>query len=110
MIIIDMPFMSYASIPQALGNAARMIREGGAHLIKLEGGEAVLDIVDALTSKGIAVCGHLGLTPQSVHKLGGYQVQGKTTEQYDQILTDAKALESAGADMLVLECVPSGFS
>ena len=110
LIIIDMPFMSYASIPQALGNAARMIREAGAHVVKLEGGRSVLEIVEALSNKGIAVCGHLGLTPQSVHKLGGYLVQGKTVETYDQILADAKALESAGAEMLVLECVPSALA
>ena len=107
MIVVDMPFMSYASEPQALGNAARLIRETGAHMVKLEGGETVLEIVHTLSNQGIAVCGHLGLIPQSVHKLGGYQTQGKTPDQYQQILNDAKNLQTAGANLLVLECVPS---
>lgn len=108
MVVVDMPFMSYASVPQALGNAARLIRESNAHMVKLEGGsKMVIEIVDAMSQNGIAVCGHLGLTPQSVHKLGGYRVQGKTQEQYQQILADAQKLQTAGASLLVLECVPS---
>lgn len=110
MVIIDMPFMSYATKAQAIGNAARMIRESGAHMVKLEGGEPMLETIEELNAKGIAVCGHLGLTPQSVHNLGGYQVQGKTPEQYKQIIQDAKNLQTAGAKLLVLECVPSGLA
>ncbi len=110
MVIIDMPFMSYATKAQAIGNASRMIRESGAHMVKLEGGEPMLEIIEELNAQGIAVCGHLGLTPQSVHNLGGYEVQGKTPEQYKQIIMDAENLQTAGAKLLVLECVPSGLA
>lgn len=105
--VIDMPFMSYSSVSQALSSAARLMSEGGAHVVKLEGGGVVLDIVSALTERGIPVCAHLGLLPQSVHQLGGYKVQGKDKTSADSLLKDALALESAGASMLVLECVPS---
>ena len=110
LIVVDMPFMSYSTIPQALGNAARLVREAGAAMVKLEGGQSMVETVRSLTAQGIAVCGHLGLTPQSVHQLGGYRVQGKTADQYKQIVDDALALEQAGASLLVLECVPSALA
>ncbi len=104
MVVVDMPFMSYTTVAQAVGNAARLLSEGGAQMVKLEGGQHILSIVEELDRQGVAVCGHLGLTPQSVHKLGGYAIQGKTEKQYQQILRDAQALEQAGASLLVLEC------
>ncbi|WP_417550676.1 3-methyl-2-oxobutanoate hydroxymethyltransferase [Methylophaga sp.] len=106
-VITDMPFMSYANIDQALHNAARLMAEGGAQMVKLEGGSELVDLITALTQRGIPVCGHLGLLPQSVHKLGGYLVQGREQAAADKILQDAISLEKAGADMLVLECVPA---
>lgn len=106
LVIGDMPFMSYATPAQALGNAARLIREGGAEVVKLEGGAAVAEIIRHLNHHDIPVCAHLGLTPQSIHKLGGYHVQGRDRETADRILADARMLEQAGAVMLVLECVP----
>ncbi len=110
LIIADFPFMSYGTPAQALGNAARLVSQGGAHMVKLEGGEAMLETVHQLDSHGIAVCGHLGLTPQSIHKLGGYRVQGRTKDEYEQILKDAKSLQEAGASALVLECVPGALA
>lgn len=104
--IVDMPFMSYVSVAQALGNAARLMREGGAHMVKLEGGQMVAEAVRALTGHGIPVCAHLGLTPQSVHQLGGYRVQGRDTESAARLLEEARLLEAAGASLLVLECIP----
>ena len=106
LIVGDMPFMSYASPAQALGNAARLMSEGGAEVVKLEGGAVIADTIRYLDQHGIPVCAHLGLTPQSVHKLGGYHVQGRDEDTAKQILEDAKLLEQAGAVMLVLECVP----
>jgi 3-methyl-2-oxobutanoate hydroxymethyltransferase len=105
--IVDMPFMSYASVSQALENAARMMREGGAQMVKLEGGRHQLDVVRALSQHGMPVCAHLGLTPQSVHQLGGYRVQGRDQASAVALLEDARLLEEAGASVLVLECVPS---
>lgn len=109
-IIADLPFMSYANTDQAITNAARLMAEGGAQMVKLEGGEAVFDTIEQLTLRGIPVCAHLGLLPQSVHRLGGYRVQGKQPEQAEQLLTQAKQLQQAGADMLVLECVPASLA
>jgi len=106
-VLTDMPFMSYANIDQAVHNAARLMSEGGAQMVKLEGGSEVEEIVKALTQRGIPVCGHLGLLPQSVHRLGGYFVQGREPGVAERILNDARRLEQAGADMLVLECVPA---
>ena len=106
-VITDMPFMSYANIDQAMHNAARLMAEGGAQMIKLEGGAEQVELISALTRRGIPVCGHLGLLPQSVHKLGGYLVQGREQAAADKILQDAISLEKAGADMVVLECVPA---
>ncbi len=106
LIVSDMPFMSYATPAQALGNAARLVSEGGAEVVKLEGGAVVADVISHLDRHGIAVCAHLGLTPQSIHKFGGYHVQGREQETAERIISDAKRLEKAGASMLVLECVP----
>ena len=107
LLMVDMPFMSYSGIDQALNNAARLMREGGAHMVKLEGGSVQLPVVQALTEQGIPVCAHLGLQPQSVHKLGGYRVQGRDQASADAMLLDAEKLQQAGADMLLLECVPT---
>lgn len=106
-IIADMPFMSYANAEKAIANAARLMAEGGAQMVKLEGGEIIADTVEQLTSRGIPVCAHLGLLPQSVHRLGGYLVQGREQQAAEELLADAIRLEQAGADMLVLECVPA---
>jgi 3-methyl-2-oxobutanoate hydroxymethyltransferase len=108
--VVDLPFMSYATREQALGNAARLMREGGAHMVKLEGGAAVAGVVEHLARQAIPVCGHIGLLPQSVHKLGGYRVQGRDAAGAEAVLADARALESAGAGMLVIECVPAGLA
>ena len=105
LIMGDMPFMTYATPEQAMTNATR-IMQAGAHMVKIEGGEWLAPTVKMLSERGIPVCAHLGLTPQSVNKLGGFRVQGRSEEQAEQILTDAKALDEAGADLLVLECVP----
>lgn len=106
-IIADLPFMSYANVDQAITNSARLMAEGGAHMVKLEGGKVMVETVKQLVERGIPVCGHLGLLPQSVHHVGGYRIQGKQQEQADALVDDAVALEQAGADMLVLECVPA---
>jgi len=106
-VIADMPFMSYANADQAISNAARLMAEGGAQMVKLEGGAVVSDIVKQLVERGIPVCGHLGLLPQSVNHVGGYRVQGREPEQAKALIEEAKQLEQAGADMLVLECVPA---
>jgi 3-methyl-2-oxobutanoate hydroxymethyltransferase len=106
-VIADMPFMSYANVDQAIHNAARLMAEGGAQMVKLEGGSVISDTVAQLTARGIPVCAHLGLLPQSVHRLGGYIVQGREAAAAEALLSDAKVLEEAGADMLVLECVPA---
>ncbi len=109
-LIADMPFMSYCTTNQALESAARLMKEGGAHMVKLEGGSTQLNTVRELTANGIPVCAHLGLTPQSVHKLGGYRVQGKDMEAARIMQEDALALQQAGAQMLVLECIPRGLA
>lgn len=106
LIMGDMPFMTYATPEQAMINATR-IMQAGAHMVKLEGGQWLSSTVKMLGERGIPVCAHLGLTPQSVNKLGGFKVQGKSEAQAEEILNDAKALDNAGADLLVLECVPS---
>ncbi|MTI64117.1 3-methyl-2-oxobutanoate hydroxymethyltransferase [Methylophaga sp.] len=106
-IVADLPFMSYANADQAIANAARLMAEGGAQMVKLEGGAIIADTIAQLTARGIPVCAHLGLLPQSVHRLGGYLVQGREKEAADELLADALKLEQAGADMLVLECVPA---
>jgi len=108
--VVDMPFMSYATLSQAQTNAARLMRHGGAHMVKLEGGREMFDTVRALTAHGIPVCAHLGLTPQSVHQLGGYRVQGRDAEAAQRLLEDAQGLQDAGASLLVLECIPAGLA
>ena len=111
LVIGDMPFMTYhVSIDDALRNAARFIQEGGAQAVKLEGGEVVADRVSRLVACGIPVQGHIGLTPQSVHQIGGYKVVGKTPEVAVRLLNDARALEEAGVFSIVLECVPAPLS
>ncbi len=110
LLIADMPFMSYATPQQALASAARLMQEGGAHMVKLEGGAVQVETVRYLTERGIPVCAHLGLTPQHVHKLGGYKVQGREEHAARALREDAAALEAAGADMVVLECVPSALA
>jgi len=109
LLVGDMPFMSYqVSTEQAIASAGRFIQEAGMHAVKLEGGGAsVIDITKRLTEIGIPVMGHLGLTPQSVHTMGGFKVQGKTEAQAARILADAKGLQEAGAFSIVLEGVPS---
>ena len=106
-VIADLPFGSYQeSREQAYRSAARLMA-AGAHMVKLEGGAEFSRSVGFLTRRGIPVCGHLGLTPQSVHQLGGYRVQGKTADAADQLLADAIALQEAGAGMIVLEAIPA---
>ena len=107
LVIADMPFMSYqVSEEQAIRNAGRLI-QAGAMAVKLEGGGAMVDRVRALTAVGIPVMGHLGMTPQSVNRFGGYKVQGREVSQADMLVADAKALETAGAFALVLEAMPA---
>jgi 3-methyl-2-oxobutanoate hydroxymethyltransferase len=111
LIIVDMPFMSYQESPQrALASAGRLMQRGGAQVIKLEGGEPMAATVQFLVERGIPVCAHLGLTPQSVHQLGGYRVQGREAVAAERIRHDAKVLQQAGASLLVLEAVPSGLA
>ncbi len=105
--VADMPFMSYHSNGVALKNAGRLMGEGGAHMVKLEGGQVVVDVVSALTQRGVPVCAHLGLTPQSVHQLGGYRVQGRDAQSAQRLFDDAQSLQQAGASLLVLECIPA---
>lgn len=105
-VIADMPFMTYANVEQSCTNAAKLMR-AGANMVKLEGGEWLYDSIRALTQQGVPVCGHLGLTPQSVHVFGGFKIQGRDKAQADKMIADAKALEAAGAQLLVLECIPS---
>lgn len=108
LIVADLPFMSYQIDPaQALGNAARLLQEGGAHTVKLEGGERVANAVRRIVECDIPVMGHIGVTPQSVNALGGYRVRGRSPEQARQLLRDALALEAAGAYAVVLELVPA---
>lgn len=106
LIIGDLPFMTYATPEQALANAARVM-QAGAHMVKLEGGCWLQETVTRLSECGIPICAHIGLTPQSVNKFGGFRVQGRTDQQAQQLLDDARALEAAGADLLVMECVPA---
>ena len=106
--VVDLPFGVYQAGPaEAWRAAARLMAEGGAQVVKLEGGAVMADTVRFLTARGIPVCAHLGLTPQSVHQLGGYRVQGRDAQEAERLLEDARALEDAGASLLVLEAVPS---
>jgi 3-methyl-2-oxobutanoate hydroxymethyltransferase len=111
LLVVDLPFMSYQQSPeQALTNAGRLMRKGGAQVVKLEGGVAMAPTVKFLTERGIPVCAHVGLTPQSVHQLGGYKVQGRDEASAQRIREDAKALEQAGAGLIVLEAMPAALA
>jgi len=110
LVIADMPFGSYQESPaQALRNAVPLLA-AGAQMVKLEGGEAMAETVRFLVERGVPVCGHVGLTPQSVHQLGGYRVQGKSDAAAEKLLRDARAIESAGAAILVLEAIPAALA
>ncbi len=106
LLVSDMPFLSYTDPAQALENAGRLMR-AGASMVKLESAAGQREVIAALTGQGVPVCAHLGLRPQSVHKTGGFRVQGRDSEAARQMRTDALELEAAGADLLLLECVPS---
>jgi 3-methyl-2-oxobutanoate hydroxymethyltransferase len=106
-LVADMPFMSYANPDQALENSVRMMQQGGAMMIKLEGGEGQVEIVEHLARHDIPVCAHLGLRPQSVHKIGGFRVQGRDSEKAEEMIRAAGRLQDAGADIVLLECVPN---
>lgn len=108
-MVADMPFLSFATRDMALENAALLMQQGGAKMVKLEGGEVQADIVRYLTERGVPVCGHIGLQPQLIHKLGGFKVQGREDAAADAMLNDARALEQAGADLLLVECVPAAL-
>ncbi|MGM0516797.1 MAG: 3-methyl-2-oxobutanoate hydroxymethyltransferase [Pseudomonadota bacterium] len=106
LVIADLPFLADVTPERALEAAGSLMQEGGADMVKLEGGAEKAPVVEALTAAGVAVCGHVGLLPQQVRKLGGYRVQGRDEAGARRILDDAKALEHAGIDLLVVECVP----
>lgn len=108
-LMADLPFMSYPSKDLALSNSVRLMQEGGAKMIKLESGVGQLGIVEALANHDVAVCAHLGLKPQSVHKTGGFRVQGRQEEAAQAMIRDAKDLESAGVDIVLLECIPTAL-
>ncbi|QIJ87604.1 3-methyl-2-oxobutanoate hydroxymethyltransferase (plasmid) [Vibrio coralliilyticus OCN008] len=106
LIMADLPFMAYSNKEQALANATALM-QAGAHMVKMEGGAWLSDIIASLTTMGVPVCAHMGLTPQSINTMGGYRVHGKSVEEADAIKREAKELENAGTAMLVLECVPT---
>lgn len=111
LVVTDLPFMSYhISIPEAVANAGRLIKEGHSAAVKLEGGEAFSETIQAITRASIPVMGHIGLTPQSIHAFGGFKVQGKTIEAAQKILQDALAVEKAGAFAIVLEAIPADLA
>lgn len=107
-VLADMPFMSYATTEQTYSNAAKLMA-AGASMVKMEGGSWLCDTISGLNERGVPVCGHLGLTPQSVHVFGGFKVQGRDADKAQHLLDEAKALEAAGVQLLVLECVPSSL-
>ena len=107
LLMVDLPFMSHNTLSDALHNAGRLMKEGGATMVKLEGTREQADVVRRLASAGVPVCAHLGLRPQAVHKLGGYRVQGREDADARAMLEDAQLLQEAGADLLLLECVPA---
>lgn len=107
-VIADLPFLSYTSTERALDNAAKLMQQGGAQMVKLEG--AHISIIEFLVSFGVPVCGHLGLLPQSINQLGKYKVQGKNEDDAKVIMDDAKKIEQAGASLLVLECIPADLA
>ncbi len=109
-IIADMPFGTFQTSPAAAFKNAARLMAAGAQMVKVEGGETMVETIRFLTGRGVPVCGHLGLTPQSVHTLGGYRIQGKTDAQAQQLIAEAKMLQEAGAGMLVLELIPAAVS
>jgi 3-methyl-2-oxobutanoate hydroxymethyltransferase len=108
-LVADMPFGAYALPEPAYNNAARLMQEGNAQMVKLEGGTLQLETVEFLASREIPVCAHIGLLPQSVHKIGGFRVQGREEEAAERMIREARALADAGADIVLLECVPSSL-
>ena len=108
LVIADMPFGSYQGSPQsAFENAVRLVGEGGAHMVKIEGGTAMAETVTFLVDRGIPVCGHIGLTPQSVNQLGGFRVQGREEQAAEALRRDARNLAEAGASLLIIEAIPA---
>ena len=105
-LVADLPFASYPTADIALANSVRLMQEGGAEMVKLESGSGQTEIVEFLAGHDIAVCAHLGLKPQSVHKTGGFRVQGREEAAAERMIREAKALEAAGADVVLLECIP----
>jgi 3-methyl-2-oxobutanoate hydroxymethyltransferase len=111
LVFVDLPFLTYqVSVPEAIRNAGRVLQETGAQGVKLEGGRPMVDTIRALVDRGIPVLGHLGLTPQSVHALGGYRVQGRDESSAERLVADAHALEEAGACGIVLELLPAALA
>ena len=110
LLVADMPFQSYATPERAIDAATRMLAQGGASMVKLEGAGPLLESIRFLAERDIPVCAHLGLTPQSVLRLGGYRVQGREQAAAERLRSDARAVADAGADLLVLECVPSALA
>lgn len=109
-LVADMPFLSYVDVPTAVRNAGRLMQEAGARMVKLEGTADQADIVAALSANGIPVCAHLGLRPQAVEKLSGFRIQGREPEAAKRIIEDARKLEAAGADIVLLECIPRALA
>ena len=110
LVIADMPFMSYSNMDSALNNATLLMQEGGAQMVKLEATQRQAEIVAELSACGVPVCAHLGLRPQYIHKLGGYQIQGTDNDSANEILQTSVALEKAGADLLLVECIPAALA
>ena len=110
LLMVDMPFLSYTTVDMALRHAGMLMKQAGAQMVKLEGGSDQAGIVTALSEHGIPVCAHLGLQPQRVHKLGGYKVQGREQDAAARMLEEALALQEAGADVMLLECVPAALA
>lgn len=109
LVMADMPFMTYATADQAMGNATALM-QAGAQMVKMEGGTWLSETISSLVERGIPVCAHLGLTPQSVNTFGGYKVQGRTPKEAKSILSNAVEIQDAGASLLVLECIPSSLA
>jgi 3-methyl-2-oxobutanoate hydroxymethyltransferase len=108
-LVADMPFLSFATRDRALDAAQRMMQEGGAKMVKLEGGREQADIVEYLSVRGVPVCAHLGLQPQLIHKMGAFKVQGRDDQGAEAMLEDVEVLQRAGADLLLLECIPASL-
>lgn len=110
LVVADLPFLAYSTPARALDNAARLMQEGGAQVVKLEGGAPMLETVRRLSEQGVPVCAHLGLLPQSVNRIGGYRFQGRDHASAEAIRHDALAMQDAGASLMVLECVPAALA